>query len=109
MKNNQQPVCLVIKLNENPTPNDCPLCSAKTNPNIGAQLFLDNTEQTVCFDCGLLYSPILASLVNMADAARFFIEYEQNFGQEWEKERRATARKSTGALVTFPQERRQSA
>ena len=63
---------LIIKLNENPMPHDCPLCGNQTNPNIGAELFLADTERIVCFDCAEPHAPILACLITFADLARGF-------------------------------------
>jgi hypothetical protein len=62
----------IIKLNENPTPNDCPLCGNQTNPNIGAELFLADTERIVCFDCAERDAPVLACLITFADLSRAF-------------------------------------
>ena len=61
---------LIIKLNDNPTPNDCPICGRKTNPNIGAELFLENTETVICQKCGMKYAPVLACLISFADFSR---------------------------------------
>lgn len=63
---------LIIKLNQNPIPNDCPLCGQLTNPNIGAELFLADSDQIVCFDCGGNFSPVLACLITFANIARDF-------------------------------------
>lgn len=68
---------IIIKLNQNPHPNNCPLCNRLTNPNIGAEAFLENTELIVCFDCVEKYSPILACLITFADFAREFPEQPQ--------------------------------
>jgi hypothetical protein len=105
MKNNQ-PVRLVIKINSSAVPNACPLCDKQTNPNLGCELFVDGTDQIVCFDCALLTEPLLASMVNMADAARFFARYEEENNSIWETVRRREARQSKGALVTFPQHKK---
>ncbi len=67
---------LTIKLNTNPLPNDCPLCGLETNPNIGAELFLDQTEKIVCIECAGKHSPILAVLATFADMSRWFQETE---------------------------------
>ena len=63
---------LIIKLNRNPLPNDCPLCDLPTNPNIGAELFLADTEAVVCLECGSKHAPILATLLTFGDMSRFF-------------------------------------
>lgn len=63
---------LTIKLNSNPLPNDCPLCGEQTNPNIGAEIFLAETETIVCIECAGKHSPVLACLVTFNDLARQF-------------------------------------
>lgn len=67
---------LIIKLNENPTPNNCPLCGNETNPNIGAEIFLTETDEVVCLDCVALHSPIIACLATFNDMSRGFQEIE---------------------------------
>lgn len=76
---------LVIRLNENPISNVCPLCDTETNPNIGAELFLADTEQIVCLECGSKHAPILAGLLTFADLSRLFQTAEEMFGSTWEK------------------------
>ncbi len=61
---------LIIKLNQNAMPNDCPLCGVETTPNIGAELFLAETESVVCFECASKHAPILACLITFADICR---------------------------------------
>ena len=74
---------LIIKLNDNPIPNLCPLCDTETNPNIGAELFLIDTDNVVCFDCAEQHAPVLAALVTFADLARLFQVSESNYGERW--------------------------
>jgi hypothetical protein len=64
------PATLIIKLNKNINPNDCPLCGEITNPNIGAELFLAGSETIVCLDCAMKHAPILACLLTFADISR---------------------------------------
>ena len=71
---------LSIKLNQNPAPNDCPLCGKETNPNIGAEIFLADTDEVVCFDCAEVHAPVLANLIAFADLSRIFQISEFNFG-----------------------------
>lgn len=103
---NQKPD-LIIRLNTNPIHNFCPLCGVQVNPNIGAELFLAESDNIVCLDCGMLHAPILATLVNFADFSRLFhesgeplgkrletyfhlskflIESENKFGDKWQSE-----------------------
>lgn len=76
---------LIIKLNENPHPNDCPMCGEITNPNVGAEIFLAETESVVCLECASKHAPILAGLLTFADLARLFQTAETMFGETWEK------------------------
>jgi hypothetical protein len=110
MSNNKQnPVRFAIRINDNPVPNDCPICDKQTNPNIGAEIFVDGTEQIVCFDCALLNCPLLASIINLADAARFFAQYEEENNSIWEAVRAAEDKKNKGGLLRFPKQGRRSA
>lgn len=61
---------LIIKLNDYPLGNECPLCGQLTNPNIGAELFTADTDEIVCLDCGMKHAPILSCLITFADFAR---------------------------------------
>ncbi len=83
MKSNK-PANLTIKLNQNPNPNDCPLCGIKTNPNIGAEVFLADTETVVCIDCGSKEAPILAALLTFGDYSRLFDESGEPIGKRLE-------------------------
>ncbi len=67
MKNN-----LIIKLNTNPLQGDCPLCGELTNPNIGAEIFLADTDSIVCVGCAGKHAPVLACLITFNDLARQF-------------------------------------
>ena len=75
---------LIIKLNDNPIPNLCPLCDRETNPNIGAEIFLAETDKIVCFDCAEIHSPILAGLITFGDLSRIFQISENRFAEKWE-------------------------
>lgn len=79
MKNN-----LIIKLNENPLPNPCPLCGEQTNPNIGAELFLVETDTIVCLDCASEHAPVLAVLISFNDFSRLFHESGESIGRRME-------------------------
>lgn len=63
---------LIIKINSNPLPNDCPLCGKLTNPNIGAEIFLAETDSIVCIECAAKHAPILACLISFNDLSRQF-------------------------------------
>lgn len=98
---------IIIKTNNNPMPNNCPLCNRQTNPNIGAELFLENTDQIVCLGCATKQAPILACFIAFADYSRFledgkeikigdllflselsglFQKAEISFGEKWANE-----------------------
>jgi hypothetical protein len=79
MKNN-----LIIKLNENPLPNLCPLCGLETVPNIGAELFLAKTDSIVCIDCASEHAPVLAILASFNDFSRLFHESGESIGRRME-------------------------
>jgi hypothetical protein len=79
MKNLTKPV-LVIKLNANAIPTDCPLCGNPTNPNIGAELMIEGTTEIVCRSCAYEITPNLVALINFSGAARFFTNSEDDFG-----------------------------
>lgn len=74
---------LIIKLNQNPLPNLCPLCGKETSPNIGAEIFLIDTDKVVCFECAEYHAPILAGLITFADLSRLFQTSEDSFGLKW--------------------------
>ena len=80
VKNKQ---AFLIQINSNPIPNNCPLCGNETNPNIGAELFLD--DLVVCRPCGERHSENLASLLTLADASRLFSTSESNYGLLWQE------------------------
>jgi hypothetical protein len=71
---------LKIKVNTDPTAGPCPICGETTNPNIGAELFLDDDDLIVCRGCGIIYSPVLVDLLELGDSARSYISHENDFG-----------------------------
>ncbi|MDQ4119877.1 MAG: hypothetical protein M3209_00235 [Acidobacteriota bacterium] len=79
MKKLPKPV-LVIKLNDNAFPSDCSLCGNPTNPNIGAELMIEGTNDIVCRSCGYSIAPHLVALLNLGESARFFTNSENDFG-----------------------------
>lgn len=85
---------LIIKLNTNLVPNDCPFCRKETNPNLGADIFLAGTNTVVCYECACKQSPILAGLITFSDISRLYLQAENNFGEQWESEQTIVRRKS---------------
>jgi hypothetical protein len=71
---------LVIKLNANAIPTNCPLCGNPTNPNIGAELMIEGTTEIVCRSCGYEHAPHLIAILNLGESARFFTNSEDDFG-----------------------------
>jgi hypothetical protein len=79
MRNLTKP-SLVIKLNQNAIQTPCPLCGNPTNPNIGAELMIENTGDVVCRSCGYEQVPHLIAILNLGESARFFTNSEDDFG-----------------------------
>lgn len=71
---------IAIYLNSNPTAEPCPICGKATNPNVGAELFLEGDDAIICRDCGFEHAPVLTGLVELGDAARRFAEAENDYG-----------------------------
>lgn len=75
---------LIIKLNQNPMPDNCPFCGVEITPNIGAELFLTETENIVCLDCGMIHAPVLTTLLAFGDYSRLFDESGESVGKRIE-------------------------
>src|SRR5437763_17115061 len=71
---------LAIKLNDNPTPEPCPLCGGLTNPNVGAELTLADNSLVVCRACGLEHAPTLVALLTLGFIATDYSLCERDFG-----------------------------
>lgn len=54
---------LVIGLNNTATNDPCAICGARTDPEVGPELFLQGTEALVCYDCGRKHAPALVDLL----------------------------------------------
>lgn len=62
---------LAIKLNNIITNDPCAICGARTDPN-GIDLFLADTWELVCMECGRKHAPELTAFLEMATAAESF-------------------------------------
>jgi hypothetical protein len=62
---------LAIKLNNAITNDPCAICGARTDPT-GIDLFLADTWELVCIECGRKHAPELAALLDLASAADSF-------------------------------------
>ncbi len=71
---------LAIKMNSNPMPEPCPLCGGMTNPNIGAELMLADSELIVCHTCGREHAPALVALLTLGFIATDYHLCEQDYG-----------------------------
>jgi hypothetical protein len=61
---------LTIKLPAHSTPHTCGLCGCRTTPSSGPSLYLPESQDTVCLDCGKRHAPELAALVDLARVAQ---------------------------------------
>ena len=54
---------LAIKLNNAATNDPCAICGARTDPQVGPELFLADSWRVVCWDCGRKYAPTLVAML----------------------------------------------
>jgi hypothetical protein len=78
---------LAIKLNQRIEPDACPLCGTVVNPNIGAELFLADSDLIVCRNCGREHAPALIALLVLAFFATDYGLCEREFGELWQAAR----------------------
>ncbi len=69
---------LAIKFNNCATNDPCAICGAKTGPSIGYELFLADSYDLVCYECGRKHAPVL---VAMLEASGFIQVTDKNSGQ----------------------------
>jgi hypothetical protein len=60
---------LVLHCTADASEDPCGICGQPTLALAGTQLFLVDTSNPVCPDCGRKHAPALAALVTLADAA----------------------------------------
>jgi hypothetical protein len=61
---------LVIKLNNAATNVPCALCGARTDPQVGPELFLEGTNELVCHVCGWEHAQELVRLLRVGSHPR---------------------------------------
>lgn len=83
---NEKSIGLAIKLNFNAASEDCPICAKPTNPTIGAELTLAENSLVVCRDCGSLYAPLLAALLDLSEMATHLYLTQDEFGNQWQED-----------------------
>ena len=54
---------LAIKDNNCATNDPCALCGARTDPNVGPELFVADSWALVCWDCGRKHEPELVAML----------------------------------------------
>ena len=60
---------LAIKLNEESSAYECAVCGDARTSAQGAELFLADTWDLVCDECGRKYAPLLMALIDLGAAA----------------------------------------
>jgi hypothetical protein len=60
---------LILRCQKTETSGACGLCQRALELPAGNQLFLADSDQPVCHDCGRQHAPDLAALVHLASAA----------------------------------------
>jgi hypothetical protein len=64
-----EPLELAIKLNGEATEYECAVCGDARTSAEGPELFLADTWDLVCDECGRRHAPLLAALLDLAGAA----------------------------------------
>lgn len=62
-------VHLTIKLAEHAVNTGCALCAKRVAGPAGPQLFVEDSEEAVCRECGKLHAPALATLLDLGRVA----------------------------------------
>ena len=62
-QNREGSVKLAIKMNNCATNDPCAICGARTDPGLGPELFMADSWDVVCWDCGRKYAPALVVLL----------------------------------------------
>ena len=66
-------VQLAIKLNEESSEYECAICGDKRLSAKGPELFLADTWDLVCDECGRRYAPLLTALIDLGGAAEGYV------------------------------------
>ncbi|GEM_PF-2105588 len=69
----QEPLELAIKLNDEATEYECAVCGDERTSAVGPELFLADTWDLVCDECGRKHAPPLAALIDLAGAAEGYV------------------------------------
>ncbi len=64
---------LAIKTNNCATNDPCAVCSSRTDPRIGPELFLEESMAVVCHPCGEKIDPTLMALLKLGLAADWYV------------------------------------
>lgn len=51
----------------------CAICSRAVEADIGPQLFLAESQELICCECGVVEAPELAALLCLAESAQSYI------------------------------------
>ena len=64
---------LAIKLNEESSEYECAVCGDERISAEGPELFLADTWDLVCDECGRKYAPLLMALIDLGGAAEGYV------------------------------------
>lgn len=59
-----------IKMNNAATNDPCAVCGCRTDPQVGPELFLENSWALVCHPCGIEHVPELVALLDLGSGAQ---------------------------------------
>ena len=85
--------CFAIKYNNAAVNGSCPVCGGRTNPQIPIALFVEDSNEDVCDECGRRYAPELMELLT-----HFYTKCEQEKLKKEEEERYRKAEKIQNIL-----------
>lgn len=74
----REQVELAIKLNQESASYECALCGDARTSAQGPELFLADTWDLVCDECGRKYAPPLMALIDLGAAAEGYITVRDN-------------------------------
>ena len=66
-------VQLAIKLNDESSGYECAVCGDERTSAEGPELFLADTWDLVCDECGRKYAPLLMALIDLGGAAEGYV------------------------------------
>lgn len=72
---------LAIKLNEESSAYECALCGDARTSAQGPELFLADTWDLVCDECGRKYAPLLMALIDLGAAAEGYVTIRETIPQ----------------------------